>query len=259
MIALSENLPPGVLCDGGADILSEALVGSGALWWDGARIVTDRAGAVTDWTDRIRGVRARPTAPNTGNGLSGAAGDLAGLQCREGLHCGMVAEDVAPDAATASFAARYLPGWGEEAKTILTFNTGGGTRKSAVENYLYLSEAEGRVTVKDDKGLVEITLPAPEPEATRLVLVSLMRDRLAVAVLGGPEAEERARAQVLSGAGNLFFGCRNQRPGLTKTLGAALIADVWFWPGRALLQAEAAEERAALVALRRFHLWAEAL
>lgn len=240
-------------------MLSQALGGSGALWWDGSRIVADKAGAVTGWADRTHGVIARPTTPNTGNGLSGATGDLAGLQCRDGLHCGLVAEGLAPDAATASFAARYLPGWGEEAKTILTFNTGGGTKKSAGENYLYLSEAERQVTVKDDKGLVEITLPAPEPEATRLVLVSLMRDRLAVAVLGGAEAEARAKAQVLSGAGNLFFGCRNQRPGLTKTLGAALIADVWFWPGRALLQAEGAEERAALLALRRFHLWAEAL
>ena len=259
MIALSENLPPGVLCDGGADILSGALNGSGALWWDGTRIVADKAGAVTDWPDRLGGVTARPTAPNTGNGLSGAAGDLVGLQCREGLHCGLVAEDVARDASIASFAARYLPPWGDEAKTILTFNTGGGARKSAGENYLYLSETEGRVTVKDDKGLVEVSLPAPAPEATRLVLVSLMRDRLAVAVLAGAEGEARAKAQVLSGAGHLFFGCRNQRPGLTKTLGGALIADVWFWPGRALLQSEAAEDRTALLALRRFHLWAEAI
>ncbi|MDG3040587.1 hypothetical protein [Roseicyclus marinus] len=258
MIELTEKLPPGALCDGGAGILAGALGATGALWWDGAGIVADATGAVTHWPDRLGGLAARPTDPNTGNGLSGAAGDLVGLQCREGLHCGLVAEDVARDAGMVSFAARYLPPWGDEAKTILTFNTGGGAKKSAGENYLYLSEAEGRVTVKDDKGLVELNLPAPAPEATRLVLVSLMRDRLCVAVLGGEEAEVKAKAPVLSGPGHLFFGCRNHRPGLTKTLGGALIADVWFWPGRAILTPGGAEDRAALLALRRFHLWADA-
>ncbi len=134
-----------------------------ALWWTGADLTADRTGAVTAWPDRLTARVARPTTPNTGNGLISEAGDLAGLQCRDGLHCGLVAEDVAQDAATVTLAARYLPPYGEDAKTILTFNTGGGAKKSASENYLFLSETDGSLTVKDDKGLIDLTLPAPPP------------------------------------------------------------------------------------------------
>ena len=257
MLELSDRLPPGALCDAGETLLAEALAEAGAYWWAGADLRTDATGAVTLWPDRSAGNTARPTDPSTGNGLAGAAGDLSGLQCRDGLHCGMVAEGVAQDAATATFAARYLPPWGEDAKTILTFNTGGGAKKSPSENYLFLSEAEGILTVKDDKGLIDLTLPAPAPDLTRIVLVSLARDRLAVEIMGGPQAQAQARAPVLSGPGALFIGCRNHRPGLTKTLGGALIGDVWLWPGRALLLSDAPEDAAALRALRRFVLWAD--
>lgn len=257
MLDLPDRLPPGALCDAGEDLLAEAMTAARALWWTGADLTADKTGAVTAWPDRITGRSARPTAPNTGNGLIGDAGDLSGLQCRDGVHCGMVAEDVAQDAATMTLAARYLPPWGEDAKTILTFNTGGGAKKSASENYLFLSEAEGTLTVKDDKGLVDLTLPAPGADLPRLILVSLDRDRLAVEVIGGAKAEAQARAPVLTGPGHLFFGCRNQRPGLTKTLGGALIADVWLWPGRALLLSDEPSDSKALMALRRFLLWAD--
>lgn len=257
MLELPDRLPPGALCDGGADLLAEALAAAAALWWTGTDLTADRTGAVTAWPDRITGRSARPTAPNTGNGLIGDAGDLTGLHCRDGLHCGMVAEDVAPDAATVTFATRYLPPYGEDAKTILTFNTGGGAKKSPNENYLFLSEAEGILTVKDDKGLIDLTLPTPAPDLTRLILITLDRDRLAVEVMGGLQAQAQARAPILSGPGALFIGCRNQRPGLTKTLGGALIADVWLWPGRALLLSDDPADLAALMALRRFLLWAD--
>jgi hypothetical protein len=257
MLDLPDALPPGALCDGGADLLAETLAEAGALWWAGSGLIADATGAVTAWPPILGTGTAAPTIPNTGNGLIGAAGDLSGLQCRDGMHCGLVAEDVAVSSGTVSFAARYLPPFGEDAKTVLTFNTGGRARKSASENYLFLSEAEGLLTVKDDNGLVEATLLAPPTDTPRLVLVSLAEDRLAVEILTGLHTEVQARAPVLSGPANLFIGCRNQRPGLTKTLGGALIADVWLWPGRALLLSDAAPDRGALMALRRFWLWAE--
>lgn len=257
MIEVFDRLPPGALCDAGADLLAGAVSGSGGLWWSGDGLTATATGAVTGWDDQSGTVVARPTAPNTGNGLLGDAGDMCGLQCRDGLHCGLVAPDVAPEAATVTFAARYLPPWGEDAKTVVTFNTGGGARKSPVENYLFLSEAAGRVTVKDDRGLVELTLPAPPADAPRLVIASLAGARLAVEIVGGARADTQGRAPVLSGPASLFIGCRNQRPGLTKTLGGALIADVWLWPGRALLMPETAGDRAGLMALRRYWLWSE--
>jgi hypothetical protein len=212
---------------------------------------------VTGWRATPKAALALPTLPNTGNGQIGEAGDLIGLLCRDGLHCGLVAQDVAPDAGSITLAARYLPPWGAEAKTILTLNTGGGAKKLEGENYIYLSEAEGRITVKDDAGLIEAHLPAPSQDAPRLVLVTLMGARLSVAILGGPEITATAPGPVLSGMGHLFIGCRNQRPGLTKTLGGALIADIWLWPGRALLGSDRAEDRASRLALERFWLWTE--
>lgn len=256
MLELPDRLPPGALCDGADTALAHDLATTGALWWTGAELTADTTGAVTGWPARMGARAARPTAPNTGNALIGEAGDIAGLQCRDGLHCGFVIEDVTATASTATLAARYLPPFGEDAKTILTLNTGGAAKKTPGENYLFLSEAEGILTVKDDKGLVEATLPAPPADVPRLILVSLAGDRLTVEALGHDRAEVQARAPVLSGPASLFIGCRNHRPGLTKTLGGALIADVWLWPGRALLAPADATDHAALTALRRFQLWA---
>jgi len=266
MLELPHHLPPGALCDAGADVLTGALMASGGLWWAGAGLVADARGAATQWAVQTGTAIARPTAPNIGNGQIGFAGDLTGLQCRDGVHCGMIVEDVARDAATVTLAARYLPPYGEDAKTVVTFNTGGAAKKAAHDNYLFLSEAEGLLTVKDDKGLIEVSLAAPPGDAVRLVVLSLAGDRLAVSVMtdagatmAEAHAQARGSAQVLSGPASLFIGCRNQRSGLTKTLGGALIADVWLWPGRALLGSDAAPDRAALMALHRFALWADNL
>lgn len=257
MLDLPDRLPPGALCDGTDALLAAALAPSAPHWWAGTELIADATGAVTGWGAKLGARIARPTEPNTGNALIGAAGDMTGLQCRDGLHCGLVVEDIAPAAGTATLAARYLPPVGEDAKTVVTFNTGGAARKGAGENYLFLSEAEGVITVKDDNGLVEAALPAPQGDAPRLVVASLAGERLAVTLPGGARVEVRARAPVLNGAASLFIGCRNHRPGLTKTLGGALIADVWLWPGRALLMPADDTDRAALTALRRFWLWSE--
>jgi hypothetical protein len=256
MLELPDRLPPGALCDGSDDLLAADLALTGAHWWHGAGLTADATGAVTGWTARMGARPARPTDPNTGNALIAEAGDITGLQCRDGLHCGLVIEDVTTAAATATLAVRYLPPPGEDAKTLVTFNTGGAAKKTAGENYLYLSEAEGRVTVKDDKGLVEATLPAPTGDTPRIMIASLAGDRLAVEVMGHDRAEVQARGPVLTGPASLFIGCRNHRPGLTKTLGGALIADVWLWPARALLMPADDADRAALTAMRRFWLWA---
>ncbi|REC53668.1 hypothetical protein DRV84_14850 [Rhodosalinus sediminis] len=257
MLELPDRLPPGALCDGTGEILAGDLAPTGALWFAGSELITDGAGAVTGWGAKLGPRVARPTSPNTGNARLGAAGDLTGLQCRDGLHCGFVIEEVATTAGTLTFAARYLPPPGGDAKTVVTFNTGGATRKLPSENYLFLSEADGVVTVKDDKALVEVTLPVPPADAPRLVIVSLAGERLAVEVMGGARSEVQAGAPVLSGAASLFIGCRNQRPGLAKTLGGAIIADLLLWPRRALLMPADATDRAALTAMRRFQLWAE--
>jgi hypothetical protein len=50
--------------------------------------------------------------------------------------------------------------------------------------------------------------------------------------------------------GDFFIGCRSNRPGLAKTLGASRLHEVLFWPETAL-----SPEDEALVALGRYHRW----
>jgi hypothetical protein len=251
MLVLDLDLPPGALCGGEAAAADAAF--AEALWWHGHpdSMETDPAtGAVTLWRSEGSGPPARPTEPNTGHGLLGEIGGLSGLQCRAGTHCGLVAEDATQAAGTSTLAIRFYTAPGEDARTLLTLNA----EKSG--NYLFLSETGGTLTVKDDSDLVELSLPCPPLDAPQLLVVSLDGDRLA-ASLGDRRAEAQARGPVLNGPASLYVGCRNQRPKLFKTLGGALILDVWLFPGRALLLSDAATDRAALAALHRHHLWAE--
>lgn len=261
MVELDLPLPHGALCNAEAACTAD-LVRTGVITWAGQALATDAKGSVTGWPASGNGPTAIPTDPNTGHGQIGAAGDLGGLQCRDGVHCGLVAMDAAPDAGHLSLALRYLPPWLGEAKTLITLNTGGGAKKSAGQNYLYLAEAEGILTLKDDLGLIALDLAAPAMDGPRLVIFSVTGPALSLALLGpgGKLTCTRAMAAspILTGTGHLFIGCRNQRPGLTKTLGAALIADIWLWPGASLLGGNTSRDHAALLAMRRFWLWSEA-
>lgn len=249
MLDLDADLPPGALCAASPGAVPMA----GALWWHGgadAMQVDPATGAVIRWHEATGARDAVPTEPNTQNGQVGEVDTLRGLQCRPGTHCGMVADDAAPDATTATLAIRFYAPPGAEARTLLTLNAAGAG------NYLFLSENAGTLTAKDDTGLVSVDLPCPALDAPRLAIVSLSGDRLALA-MGQSRADGRAGSGVLHGPAHLFIGCRNHRPRLLKTLGGALILDVWLFPGRALLQSDADADRAALIALRRHHLWAE--
>ncbi len=251
MLDLDAALPPGALCEAHPDAVAAAL--GEAYWWHGREDAMDTdpaTGAITRWTPHGTGPAAIPTEPNKGLGQSAEIGGLFGLQCRAGTHCGMVAEGVTKAARTATMAIRFYTPPGDEARTLLTLNAAEGG------NYLFLSEAAETLTVKDDNDLIEVDLPCPATETPRLLIVSLHGDQLAVS-LDGTRRKAQARAPVLTGPASLFIGCRNHRPKLFKTLGAALILDVWLFPGRALLMSDGAADTTSLAALARHHLWAE--
>lgn len=243
MLDLPEALPEGALCAATPAALPAL---AGALWWHGSpqTMQTDATGAVTQWHSANNGPAAHPTEPNTGNGQIGEADDLFGLQCRAQVHCGMVAEGVTPDATTSTVAVRFYTPPGEDARTLLTLNTG--------DNYVFLSETAGTLTAKDDQGLASVDLLISSQDAPRLAIVSLFGDQLALSA-GDTRADGRAPTGILKGAADLFIGCRNHRPKLLKTIGGALILDVWLFPDRALLHEPDAPE---LKALKRHHLWA---
>lgn len=245
MLKLDAALPPGALCEA-----APGAVPLDGYWWHGSEAALEldpKTQAVIRWTGPGKTPACLPTRGNTGNGQVGEIGELIGLQARRGVHCGMVTADAAPNASTVTMAVRFYAPSGEDARTLLTLNT------EDDGNYLFLSETDGVLTAKDDQGRAEVTLPCPKDDAPRMAIVSLHGDRLALD-LDGARADAQAREGVLQGAGSLYIGCRNNRPRLLKTLGSALILDVWLFPGRALLHSDT--DRAVLTALRRHHLWA---
>jgi len=220
MLELPDALPPGALCAAHPD----ATPMPGATWWHGrpeAWDVDPDTGALALWHAHKNGPPLEPTGPNTDNGQLGEVGDLVGLQLREGTHCGMVAEDALANTAAFTIALRYYVASGTQARTLLTVTT--------PDNYLFLSDSAGTLTAKDDNNCVAVTLPSPATETPRLAIVSLIGQRLSLR-LGNARAEAMATAPVLRGSGDLFVGCRNNRPRLLKTLGSALILDVWAFP-----------------------------
>ncbi|MEJ6389489.1 hypothetical protein [Gymnodinialimonas ulvae] len=243
MLELPDALPQGALCAASPAAAGPAL--QSALWWHGcpdAMQLDSTTGAVTRWNAQGSSPAAIPTEPNKNNGLITEIDTLFGLQCRAQTHCGLVAEAITENAATATLAIRFYTTPGDDARTLLTLNTG--------DNYLFLSGADGLLTAKDDQGRVSTDLPLPAQDAPHLAIVSLNGDHLALS-LGDAHATATAAIGILSGPADLFIGCRNQRPRLLKTLGAALILDVWLFPGRTLSHTDPATK-----ALQRHHLWA---
>lgn len=252
MLELDANLPAGALCSAEPGAVSNAL--RGAQWWHGSDASMEQdpaSGAVTLWRAFEGGPPAEPTEANKGNGQIGEVGDLFGLQCRAGIHCGMEVADAAADSTTATIAVRFYTPPGEDARTLFALNA------ARAGNYVFLSETAGVLTAKDDQGRASVELPCPDRDAPRLAVVSLFGDRLALA-MGPNRVDAQAKEGILGGTASLFIGCRNHRPRLLKTLGAALILDVWLFPGRALLHSDAPADTRALAALKRHHLWAEA-
>jgi hypothetical protein len=251
MLEVPADLPPGALCDGAEAILADDLADGGGLWWAGAGLTAARDGSVTAWAPRIGTRNAMPTPPAAGNGTIGEAGGLRGLRCRAGLHCGLTVAEAAPEARRATLGVRYLAAPGDDTKTLLTLNATDAAQPGE-KNYLFLSETGGRVLAQDNLGQVTLTADLPTGAADlRMLLVGVGPAGLCLEILGQAPVRTPAPDPLLNGPAQLFIGCRNARKGLTKTLGAALITDVWLWPDRDLW----VEAPRTLCALRRFHLW----
>ena len=235
MFELPDPLPPGALTAAHPD----ASPMPGATWWHGhpaAWDVDPQTGALALWRAHKSGPPLEPTGPNQNNGQPGELDTLQGLQLRERVHCGMVAEN-AVIAASFTVAIRYYVTPGSAARTLFTVNT--------PDNYLFLSDTGGTLIAKDDRGRIAATLPSPETEAPKLAIVTLNGTQLTL-TLDDKTTRAKAIDQILDGTGSLFIGCRNNRPRLLKTLGSALILDVWHF----------AKPITDATPLKRHHLWA---
>ncbi len=257
-IEIDAELPATALIDGPAHLLEDTIRQAEGVWLHGrdGRFECDAEGAVSAWHPRVGHLSAVPTQPNTGNARLDRFGDALGLQTRQGIHCGLVVADVAQDVRTFSMAVIYRPDPVEKPRTLLTINPRPGGGESHSGGYLFVSDLDDGLTVKDTGEALSITAPAdPAPRMAHLLVVTVSGNALAVQHNGGPLHQVTGLPPGLEGAADLFIGARSHRNGLKKTLGQALYLDVFFWRGSRLLLPATDSDMSQRMALMQYYHW----
>lgn len=248
MLTLLQNVPPAVLIGSEVAALHMQIAQTGGIWFhaDPEHVLID-GDLVTGWRAQDGQTVAVPTAPNAG--ASHYVLDHAGFAFQSGVHCGFTLPNAVTkiDCFTAAIVYSVAS---EEARSLFALNTG------AANAMIFLSEAEGKLFAKDRGGAIELSLPAPTRNSKKQMVILTYAQRNLFLWAGGELASTKGRPEGFDAAADLFIGCRSNRAGLVKTLGASLIHDVMFWPDRALLGSAADDDAAALAGLHRYRRWA---
>jgi hypothetical protein len=244
VLKINQVLPLACLVGGEGQALAGAVAQSQGLWFsahpDDVLIDGD---VIAGWRAKVGGVDLRPNAPNVGNARFDM--DPAGFVLRTGLPCGFTLAG-AVENLNRFTAAILFSAPDDDARSLFALNTGAGN------DMIFLSESDGQIFAKDRAGGVAVYLPSPRrhPRLRMAILSYTGRELLLWA--DGAQAACAGVAVGMDGAADMFVGCRSNRSGLAKTLGAARISDVLFWKDRALLADTAAPE---LAALHRYFRW----
>jgi hypothetical protein len=163
------------------------------------------------------------------------------MQFNADQHCGYVTANVGASGDTWSCAVRFDTS-GDDPRTLFTLNP------DSVDNYVFLEQKAGQTTLKDQRTTLDLTVDTVGPETgSRLVVAGQSADRLWLRVQDDPVEMTPAKSGIdLALPHNLFFGCRSNRKGLQKTLGAFVLQDVIFWPDRNILEPDHASTLQAL-------------
>ncbi|MBS0572089.1 MAG: hypothetical protein JSS08_02380 [Proteobacteria bacterium] len=251
MLSLTETLPPGALLGHETERFRDLLSAAGG-WWLAARPAQAHAegGAVAAWAPMAGARTAIPAAANAGTSEAGRHAGHPVIHLRTEVNGGFVVPDIAPDAERFTLAVVYAAPEAE-ARTLLSLRLG----PADAANLFFLSHTDGMLVAKDRAGGVgtDIALPNRLPDF-RLAIVSWDRTRLLLKT-GSILVESRGKLDGVQGPVDLFIGCRGHRKGLTKTLGNARIADVVWWPGRALLAPRGAGDAEQMAALLSYVRW----
>jgi hypothetical protein len=246
MLEIAAKLPPAALIDGDDRLLGEAVLRSG-----GARFVARDAmmvwsnGSIIGWREAHLAVEAVAAGPNSGNSRF-EAGPPGAVICQDGLNCGFTLPGFAPEVEAFTVAVIYRSDG--EAKTLASVFTG------QANNMIFLSESEGVLMAKDRQSTLEVTLPVLHLCGVKLAILGFDGQSLRLR-FGDQRAEVKGRISGLAHAADFFIGCRSNRVGLAKTLGASQLHEVLFWPDRCLLGSDYADDLAALTALNRHVRW----
>lgn len=251
MITIPEPLPDGVLLGQESQALEQALGQAGGHWF-APRPALQRgpAGAISGWAMKAGGQSAVTAAANAGQSALCTHQGHPALALQTEVNGGFVAHEVAQDAARFTLAVVYAAPQAE-ARTLASLRIG----PADTANLFFLSHTDGMLTAKDRSGGVSVDMPLPARQhAFRLAIASWDRSKLTLQT-GGVRVESRGKIDGADGPVDLFIGCRGHRKGLAKTLGNALIGDVFFWPDRSLLSPRDDTDRAQMAALSSYVRW----
>ncbi len=247
VLTIVQSVPRACLIGGEGPALGAAVAASGGLWFAAhADEVLVHGDAITGWRARVGGAELRPSAPNAGGTRYDT--ENPSFILRSGLHCGLTLAG-AVQRANRFTAAVIFSAPDDDIRSLFALNTG------AANDMIFLSEAEGQIFAKDRAGGVAAYLPSPRRHGRwRLAIVSYTGRALHLWA-DGAQVVGAGVAVGMDGPADLFVGCRSNRAGLAKTLGAGRIRDVLFWNDRALLAEENSPE---LAALHRYFRWTAA-
>ncbi|MDZ7905331.1 MAG: hypothetical protein U5N55_05850 [Cypionkella sp.] len=247
VLTISQTVPEACLIGGEGAALAVAVASSGGVWFaahpDEVLVENDD---IVGWRARVGDADLRPTAPNIGGARFGM--EPAGFLLRTGVHCGFTLASAVVGASRFT-AAVIFAAPDDDIRSLFALNTG------ASNDMIFLSESDGQIFAKDRAGGVAVHLPAPRRHGRwRMAIVSYTGHALHLWA-DGAQAVGQGAAIGLTGPLDFFVGCRSNRSGLAKTLGAGVIRDVLLWPSRALLAEDSAPE---LAALHRYFRWSAA-
>lgn len=251
VLTIGCDLPPGVLLGAETAAFAAALAPAGAHWLS-ARPAQGliEGDEVTGWALVAGGRSAIPAHSNAGRNAIGTWRGHSVIALQTGRNGGFVVPDIVDEAGRFSLAVIYAAPDGD-ARTLGSLTLG----PEGSENLFFLSHSEGTLVAKDRAGGVTAEIPVAGPqEDFRLAITSWDGARLLLST-GGAMAEARGTMAGAEGPVSLFVGCRGHRRGLQKTLGAARIAEVIFWPGRALLAPRGPDDHEQRAAVERYFRW----
>jgi hypothetical protein len=246
MLQIAENLPPGALIGGDDALLAQAVlrtVGARFIARESAMVWSN--GSITGWRESQLAVDAMAATPNTGNSRF-EAGPPGALICQDGVNCGFTLPGFAPEVEAFTVAVIYRSQG--EAKTLASVFTGQSN------NMIFLSEGDGMLLAKDRQNSLEVSLPVAGGRQAKVALLGF-DGRLLRLGLGDRRGEVSGSIPGMDHPADFFMGCRSNRAGLAKTLGASLVHEVLFWPDRCLLASSDPEDRAALATLNAHVRW----
>lgn len=252
VLTVSQSLPPAALIGSEGTALQDQISAAGGVWFQARADDVLLAGeTISGWRARgIGGVGetvAQTTTPN--EGASTFDQSSVAFVFKTGVHCGFTLAGAVPKI-TRFTTAVIFSSPDEDARSLFALNTG------AANNMIFLSEADGMLFAKDRAGGIAVSLPTPPRSAARRLVILSFTGRELHLSAGGKMAIGMGLPEGLDAPADLFIGCRSNRPGLVKTLGASRIYDVMFWPDRALLASKDKTDIATLEQLHLYHRWA---